>query len=195
MIGYRVYVEGGNRADEKGSYDGYSSKYDEWIPLFSPRIQPIFSKTSRSIYDDFVDIDDDFDAQFPCEPNHSRVFAVPRLRKCTSRLFTHLMNEFGNQGGFDLILSRAQQIVDSCQTQEDMTLLCGLVEMVAKPTPIYHKEFVLEFFPKVSEVAKRIIRNAPDKFLRDASKEKTDALVRSIDNINKRLLTKDEREK
>ena len=44
-VGYRVYCEKGNRKDDRGNYDGYSDKYDEWIPLYSPRIQPFFTKT------------------------------------------------------------------------------------------------------------------------------------------------------
>ena len=62
-IAYRIYVEKGSRNDERGNYEGYSNKYDEWVPLYSPRIQPFFTKTQRSMYyDDFADIDEDFDA-------------------------------------------------------------------------------------------------------------------------------------
>lgn len=32
------------------------------------------------------------------------MYAVPRIRKCISSVFLHLINMFGNQGGFDLIL-------------------------------------------------------------------------------------------
>lgn len=39
-IGYRIYVENGNKSDEKGNYDGWSTKFDEWIALYSPRIMP-----------------------------------------------------------------------------------------------------------------------------------------------------------
>jgi hypothetical protein len=38
------------------------------------------------------------------EENQTRVYAVPRLRKCISRLFLRLINSFGNAGGFELIL-------------------------------------------------------------------------------------------
>lgn len=44
-IGYRVYVESGNKYDEKGNFEGWSSKFDEWIAVYSPRIQPFHSKT------------------------------------------------------------------------------------------------------------------------------------------------------
>lgn len=38
--GFRVYRTNGKKAreDEKGIYDGWSNKYDEYIPIFSPRL-------------------------------------------------------------------------------------------------------------------------------------------------------------
>lgn len=44
-VGYRVYIENGNKTDDKGTFDGWSTKFDEWIPIYSPRIQPLFTKT------------------------------------------------------------------------------------------------------------------------------------------------------
>lgn len=37
-IGYRVYVENGSKSDERGTFDGWSSKFDEWVAIYSPRI-------------------------------------------------------------------------------------------------------------------------------------------------------------
>lgn len=39
-VGFRVYRNEGKkiRQDEKGTYDGWSNKYDEFIPVYSPRI-------------------------------------------------------------------------------------------------------------------------------------------------------------
>lgn len=38
--GFRVYRDHGKkmRQDERGQFDGWSSRYDEYIPVFSPRI-------------------------------------------------------------------------------------------------------------------------------------------------------------
>lgn len=46
-IGYRVYVENGTKSDERGTFDGWSSKFDEWIALYSPRLQAFYSKTQK----------------------------------------------------------------------------------------------------------------------------------------------------
>jgi ubiquitin carboxyl-terminal hydrolase 34 len=196
MIAYRIYVEKGQREDEKGKYEGYSNKYDELVNLYSPRIQPFFTKSARSsYYDDYTDIDDDFDVQFPCEEGHTKVYAVPRIRKCTSRLFTHLMNQFGHMGGFELIASVIKRICANCQTQEELNAVCTLIEMVSKPYLIYHKEFLKDYFPSMINLAKLCIRNAPDRFIRDINRDKVEVIVRSIDNMHKRTSTKEERDK
>jgi hypothetical protein len=101
-IGYRVYVETGNKQDEKGSFEGWSSKFDEWIPIYSPRIQPFYSKTHKGMQDD-LDLDEDLDSLMVPEEGFSRVYAVPRIRKCISSVFLTLINTFGNNGGFNLV--------------------------------------------------------------------------------------------
>ncbi len=55
-------------------------------------------------FGDDQDLDDHFDSLINPEEGQTRVYAVPRLRKCISRLFLRLMNIFGNEGGFDVIL-------------------------------------------------------------------------------------------
>ncbi|CDW75154.1 UNKNOWN [Stylonychia lemnae] len=47
FIGYRVYCEQGNKEDEMGSFYGWSSRYDEWIPLYSLRIRPLLTQTLK----------------------------------------------------------------------------------------------------------------------------------------------------
>ena len=64
----------------------------------------------RTYYDD-VDIDEDIDLLYPKENGHDKVFAVPRSRRCTSRVYIHIINEFGHLGGFDAI---KQTIAKAC---------------------------------------------------------------------------------
>ena len=39
-VGFRVYRKTDNqyRKDERGTFDGWSNRFDEWIPAYSPRI-------------------------------------------------------------------------------------------------------------------------------------------------------------
>jgi hypothetical protein len=54
---------------------------------------------------DDIDLDEELDSQIKPEEGQDRVYAVPRLRKCTSSLYIHLINLFGHLKGFDLILN------------------------------------------------------------------------------------------
>ena len=103
-IAFRIYQENGTKTDEKGQkFEGWSTRFDEWISIYNPRIVPFNTKTLKQFGDD-LDLDDHFDHLMVPEENQTRVYAVPRLRKCISRLFLRLINSFGNAGGFDLIL-------------------------------------------------------------------------------------------
>ena len=155
-IGYRVYMENGPKSDEKGAFEGWSNRFDEWVSVYSPRIQPYLSKTNRQFSDE--DLDDNFDHLMKPQEGQTRIFVVPRVRKCTSSLFLHLMNIFGNEGGFELILdtltktqqegptaaaqqdgAQADQIVT---TKIDLNLSAILLATITTPYNIYHKQFI-----------------------------------------------------
>ena len=36
--GFRVYMEDGKKADAIGKFNGWSNRYDEFIPVFNPRL-------------------------------------------------------------------------------------------------------------------------------------------------------------
>lgn len=62
------------------------------------------TKSMKGVSDDF-DIDEELDYLIkPEQEDFTRVYAVPRIRLCISSVFLHLINIFGNKGGFDLIL-------------------------------------------------------------------------------------------
>lgn len=45
-VAFRTYSEYGSKNDEKGrKYDGWSSKFDEVVSIYSPRIAPYLSRT------------------------------------------------------------------------------------------------------------------------------------------------------
>jgi ubiquitin carboxyl-terminal hydrolase 34 len=69
------------------------------------------------------------------------------------------------------------------------------VENVSRPYLVYHKDFQKEYFPNVISLVKKCILMAPDKCLRDINRDKFDVVLRSIDNMQKRNLTKDERDR
>lgn len=38
FVGFRIYQEGGTKNDERGAFEGWSHRFDEWISVFSPKI-------------------------------------------------------------------------------------------------------------------------------------------------------------
>lgn len=60
LVGFRVYFEAGKKNDERGNYEGWSNRFDEWISIYSPRIQTYLSKTLKGQYED-NDLNDDYD--------------------------------------------------------------------------------------------------------------------------------------
>lgn len=100
---FRVYRENPTslRKDERGAYEGWSNKFDEWIPVYSPRIMPFASRVGVI---EEEEIEEEMDELIECDPEFSRVYAVPRVFNCISACYLRYINIFGNEGGFDIII-------------------------------------------------------------------------------------------
>ena len=85
-------------------FDGWSAKYDEWIPIYSPLIAPHSTRSQGQRAPGSDDLDDELDNVIQPQFGFDRVFAVPRIQICTSKKFLFFMDMFGNEGGFDLML-------------------------------------------------------------------------------------------
>jgi hypothetical protein len=47
-IAFRIYQENGTKTDEKGQkFEGWSTRFDEWISIYNPRIVPFNTKTLK----------------------------------------------------------------------------------------------------------------------------------------------------
>ncbi len=115
---------------------------------------------------------------------------------------------FGNEGGFELVLqvlskakaeeasqdgaAQADQIVT---TKMDLNLAAILLAAITTPYNIYHKDFIAEYGPKVVEISKKKLRETPERELRDVRRERIEGIIKGIDNILRRLESKEEREK
>jgi hypothetical protein len=102
-VGYRIYKEDTSayaRRDEHGTYEGYNSKNDEWIPVCCPRLAPWASKVRKGWEMDEEEVEEDNDDSVEL-PGFDKVYAIPRVWKATSQLYTNSMNLFGSLGGFD----------------------------------------------------------------------------------------------
>ena len=154
-IGYRIYVDTSVKSDARGFYEGLSDRFDNWVPIGSPKLARYYTKSQNKTFD-FYDIQDEYDAIIKPKDGHSRVYAVPRLRKCMSRALVDLVNEFGNQGGFDIILSLLQN------KDVGFELLSAFMKILGCNWMIFHKEFISEYGVKFTKSAEARIKNATD---------------------------------
>jgi hypothetical protein len=63
------------------------------------------------------------------------------------------------------------------------------------PAVVLHKDVVAEFGERVATAIRKRLLSASDKSLRDIRKEQVDAILKSVENISRRFLSKEEREK
>jgi ubiquitin carboxyl-terminal hydrolase 34 len=140
------------------------------------------------------DFDDSYDHLVTPQEGQTRVFAVPRVRKCISTLFIRLINLFGNEGGFDLILNAIKKD-ESESGSLDINMMGILVSSLSTPYQIYHRAFIADYGPQFVDACLARLRNAPEKSLRDVRRERIESIIKSIDNFQRRLVTKEEREK
>lgn len=194
-VGMRVYVASGTRRDDRGHFDGWGDRFDEWIPVYSPRICPFKTRSTKSSLDD-DELDESLDDVIRPEEGHARVWAVPRPRKCTSREYMRHINLFCHAGGLDAILA----IIESCEPSEaaggfNLSVLAILLSLISLPAMVYHKSVIAEYAPRLIAASKERLLSAPDRALRDVRRQHIEAIVKAVDNLSMRLLDKAGREK
>lgn len=192
--GFRVYRTYGKkiRQDERGTFDGWSSKYDELVPVFSPRIQPHLSRVNGAVVDD-DDINEDLDDLMTPEEGHDRVYCVPRLSACISSKFISFMNNFGNSGGFACILDAlANGTPDDKLT---LTTMGYMITMISMPSKLFHRDWLAEFAAPLVAAMKAQLLGAPDKILKDVPANDVSQMQISISSINSRVMDKEEAKK
>lgn len=194
-VAYRVYRQkiSQNKKDERGTYEGWSVKFDEWIPIFSPRIMPWQTRQGMLNIDD-DDFDEQIDDLVDPEPGMEKVYAVPRVFKCISSQFLHFINLFGNAGGFDTLIN----LLEDPQLAENPSLTISVLgcfaQIVTLPSVVMHKDFIAANGQRISQAIRNRLLSASDKSLRDIRKEQIDAILKSVENISRRFLSKEERE-
>jgi hypothetical protein len=167
VVGMRIYTPNGQRSDERGKFDGWSEKFDEKIPVYSPRLCAFNTMSSKMTVED-EEVDESLDNVIRPLDNHSRVWAVPRPRKCTSSKYVYFLNQFCEQGGLDVILDIFhQKDLSDDPGRFNLCILAILVSAVSMASPIFHKDVIKEYGPKLVEAAKKRLLSAPDVALRE----------------------------
>ena len=104
VVGLRVYMKNGPRTDDRGNYDGFGHRFDEKIPLYSPKIVAFHSMSTKDKADLDGDLDETLDEFIDPIVGCKRSWTVPRPRKCTSKAFMEILSRFSEAGGLDVVL-------------------------------------------------------------------------------------------
>jgi hypothetical protein len=102
------------------------------------------------------------------EEGFSKVFAVPRLRKCISRLMVHLVNQFGNGGGY-LSLLTLLQTHSSLEDKMDFNIVAALANIGSLPFLLFQKDFISDFGSKFVDACICCLRNEKAKEMKSES--------------------------
>ena len=194
-VGFRVYKEDGPKSDEKGKYDGWSSVQDEDIPIFSPRLAAFGTRHLKYVKND-DQIDEDLDDYVKPAEGQNEVYAVPRIRQCTSKVYIDCINLFGNEGCFDLILDllNNSSMVESCDdaTALDVSAMGLLSKCITLPHTVFHKNFIAKHGASIAKQVRERLLTASDKSLREVKSADINQLLMSVESICKRFMDKDD---
>ena len=63
LVGFRVYRETGKKLkqDERGVFEGWGARYDEWTPLFSPYLAPHLTRSQNKDAGEKETMDEELD--------------------------------------------------------------------------------------------------------------------------------------
>lgn len=75
------------------------------------------------------------------------MYAVPRIRKCTSKVYIGCIDLFGNSGCFDHILDLLSnaKLMESCDdgSAVDVSTMGLLSKCITLPHTVFHKSFIV----------------------------------------------------
>lgn len=171
--------------DSYGSYEGFGPQYDNFLPLFNPKIirsHPKIIGPRRKEIDLYEEWDEELQAANPDET----IFFVPRINACISRVFIKMMNYFGNQGGFDMLLD----VLENGEVNENLTLstITYIATLFSMPFKLWHKTQIERIGNRVVEAAKRQFLLSQDKSIRGIDSGIINQVTSAVGNINCRLM-------
>lgn len=100
------------------------------------------------------EIEEEMDELIECDPEFSRIYAVPRVFNCISACYLRYINIFGNEGGFDQIIELLKNAELSDGNSPDalnINVMGCLAQILTMPFSVFHKHFIAEKGTIISE--------------------------------------------
>ena len=188
QLGMRIYDEKGDQIEFPSNrrFFGYPTRYDEWVNITSPRIQPK-GTVIRGIQTRYKQVesdtyfDDSNDLIYKELYKNKPLFAVTRYHH-RSIFLMDLVNQLGVQGFFDKILKRINDRNRHCSIET----LVSLIDIINCLNPLLYREFAVDFVPKLKDAVIANILDSPNNNIRNFSKEKIDSAIRYLQELVKR---------
>jgi hypothetical protein len=191
-IGYRIYYPEGTKSDEKGRFEGWTSKYDETFSIYSILLQRSNSITKKgtvycrkeldnegSIPDDSVDIL----LNYPLKDK--MIYVVHRPNKNYSMLCLSLLSDFANGKGFDRIIEYLKANLKNVSVEEVFDYL----DFMATPGDLYHKKYVNSSIVPFINCVLNYLSDIPEKYLSIIRRENLENALVQLDLLMRRVYT------
>lgn len=128
-------------------------------------------------------IEDSNDHVYSVDKEGRRYYCITRQGYCRSVFLINLLNKIGAMGVFDKILERISDKNKWCPI--DMTSI--YVSMLGNCHATFHRDFALEYIPKLKKAVWENVLLSPDSNTRNFSKEKIEGIYNAFDLLLKRI--------
>ena len=115
--------------------------------------------------------------------NDNRVYALTRSGGCKSTFIVKMVNHFGQAGGFERILER----IRDAENWAPIEVVSIMVTLMGNISSVLHRDFAVEFIPRLEEVVWRNLLKSPDSNIRNFTKERIDNILQAFDLLLKRV--------
>lgn len=128
-------------------------------------------------------IEDSNDHVYSVNKDNKKIYCITRLGHCRSVFLINLLNKIGVLGAFDKILDRISDRNRWCPI--DLTSI--YVSLLGNCHAVFHRDFALEYIPKLKKAVWENIIMSPDSNIRNFSKEKIEGICNGFDLLLKRV--------
>ena len=188
-VAFRVYRETGKRMrkDTRGTYDGWSAKFDEWMPIYTNLIVPHRTKSQGNKASAKDQEDEELDSVIQPSFGFERVYAVPRIYSCLSKRFLYQLDKFGNAGGFEELLA-----VMETHPLEDknlsLTSLGYMITLISMPSKLWHKQFIEQYGARFCAAIIKRFLESDDAKIRDLDQACSCQAIIATEMIQSRIM-------
>lgn len=143
---------------------------------------------SSSNTDDPV-VDDSNDRVYT-EESGKKLYAIIRSSYCKSIFLVNLVNDFGRLGGFEKVYER----ISNPTGWAPIETVSSLISIVGGLGTILHRDFALEYIPKLKDAVWRNLLESPEGNIRNFTKDKIEAITGGFDILLKRVVSLPEKQ-